>query len=190
MSVAGRVKDAMREQCVPQIVRAWYDIVSMYRNSDPEFCASVLDCTRRYISWIDIGLIVNDVFIPLLFELILLDGLPDQLRGAAAGCVLAVVSKRMDPQSKLSLLQSLQISRVYGLISEDRDSELVSKVAALLTGFAVEALECHKRLNSEDFKGVSIELLNGVLPSVFYVMLNSEVDATFSISSFQVMFPL
>lgn len=184
VSIAGRVKDAMREQCVPQIVRAWYDIVSVYRNSDPELCASVLDCTRRYISWIDIGLIVNDVFIPLLFELILADGLSDQLRGAAAGCVLAVVSKRMDPQSKLSLLQSLQFSRVFGLISEDRDSELVSKIAALLTGYAVEALECHKRLNSEDIKGVSIKLLNGVLPSVFHVMQNTEVDATFSIVQF------
>ncbi|KAK9282212.1 hypothetical protein L1049_005125 [Liquidambar formosana] len=184
VAVAARVKDAMRQQCVPQIVRAWYDIVSMYRNSDPELCTGVLDSMRRYISWIEIGLIVNDAFIPLLFDLILVDGLPEQLRGAAAGCVLAVVSKRMDPQSKLSLLQSLQINRVFGLVAEHSDSELVSKVAALLTGYAAEVLECSKRLNSEDAKGVSIELLNEVLPSVFYVMQNCEVDTTFSTVQF------
>lgn len=184
ITVAARVKDAMRQQCVEQIVRAWYDIVSMYRSSDFEVCTSVLDCMRRYISWIDINLIANDAFIPLLFELILANGLSEQFRGAAVGCVLAVVSKRMDPQSKLTLLQTLQISRVFGLVFEDGESELVSKVAALLTGYAMEVLECVKRLNAENAKGVSKKLLNEVLPSVFYVMQNCEVDTTFSIVQF------
>ncbi|KAI8529707.1 hypothetical protein RHMOL_Rhmol12G0246000 [Rhododendron molle] len=184
MAAASRVKDAMRQQCVAQIVRAWYDIVSMYRNSDPDLCSGVLDSMRRYISWVDIGLIVNDAFIPLLFELILVDGLPDQLRGAAVGCVLAVVSKRMDPKPKIRLLQSLQINRVFGLVAKDSDSELVSKVAALLTGYATEVLDCSKRLNSEDDVGVPMELLNEVLPSVFYVMQNCEIDTTFSTVQF------
>ncbi|KAL6335409.1 hypothetical protein AAG906_029652 [Vitis piasezkii] len=166
--VATRVKDAMRQQCVAQIVRAWYNIVSLYRNSDPDLCSSVLDSMRRYISWIDIGLIVNDAFIPLLFELILVKGLPEQLRGSAAGCVLAVVSKRMDLQAKLSLLQNLKISRVFGLVAEDSDSELASKIATLLTGYATELLECSKKLNSEDLKQTSMELLDEVLPSVFF----------------------
>lgn len=184
MTVAGRVKDAMRQQCVPQIVRTWYDIISMYKNSDQELCTSVLDSMRRYISWIDIGLIVNDAFVPLLFELVLVDGLSEQLRAAAAGCLLAVVSKRMDHQTKLSLLQGLRISRVFGLVTEDGDSELVLGVAALLTGYAVEVLECFKRLNSEDGKAVSMELLDEVLPSVFYVMQKCELDTTFNIVQF------
>ncbi|KAI9161275.1 hypothetical protein LWI28_015956 [Acer negundo] len=183
-AVAARVKDTIRQQCVEQIVRAWYDIVSMYRNSDFEVCTSVLENMRRYISWIDINLIANDAFLPLFFELILSDGLSEQFRGAAVGCVLAVVSKRMDPQSKLSLLERLQISRVFGLVKEDGESELVSKIAELLTGYAVEALECVKRLNSENANVVSMELLNEVLPSVFYVMQNCEVDSTFSMVQF------
>lgn len=182
ISVAARVKDAMRQQCVPLIAGAWYEIVSMYKNSD--LSATVLDCMRRFVSWIDIRLVANDAFVPLLFELILSCGLSDQVRGAAAGCVLAIVSKRMEPQSKLTLLQTLQISRVFGLVSGDVDSELVSKVSALLTGYAVEVLECHKRLNSEETKAVSMDLLNEVLPSVFYVMRNCEVDSTFSIVQF------
>uniref|UniRef100_A0A7C9A2R2 Exportin-T n=1 Tax=Opuntia streptacantha TaxID=393608 RepID=A0A7C9A2R2_OPUST len=184
VAVAGRIKDAMRQQCVPQIVRAWYDIVTVYKSSDSELCASVLDAMRRYISWIDINLIANDVFIPLLFELIMVEGLPEQLRGAAASCVLAVALKRMDPQAKLNLLQSLQINRVFGLINEDTDSELVSSIATLLTGYAAEVLECAKRLTSEDGKRLSTELLEEVLPSVFYVMRSCEVDATFSIVQF------
>ncbi|XP_077240947.1 ARM repeat superfamily protein isoform X2 [Tasmannia lanceolata] len=184
ITVASRVKDAMRQQCVPQIVRAWYDIVTLYRNSDPDLSAGMLDTTRRYITWIDIGLIANDAFVPLLFELILVDGQSEQLRGTAASCVLAIVSKRMDPQSKLSLLRSLQISRVFSLVVGDGESELVSKLAALLTGYASEILDCSKHLDSEDIKGISMELLDEVLPSVFYVMQNSDLDATFNIVQF------
>ncbi|KAJ8755813.1 hypothetical protein K2173_024358 [Erythroxylum novogranatense] len=179
LGVAGRVKDAMREQCVGQMVGAWYDIVSLYMNSDPELCANVLDSMRRYISWIDIGLVANDAVMGLLFKLILLNGGSDQLQGAAVGCVLAVVSKRMDHQTKLTMLQTLRI-RVFGLVTGDSDSELVCKVAALIAGYAVEVLECYKRVNTGNSKMVSLELLNEVLPSVFYVIQNCEVDTTFT----------
>ncbi|MCL7036651.1 hypothetical protein MKW94_027396 [Papaver nudicaule] len=184
VAVAGRVKDAMRQQCIAQIVRAWYEILNMYKNSDAELCTTVLECMRRYISWIDIGLIANDAFVPLLFEFILIEGLPEQLRGAGAGCVLAIVAKRMESASKLSLLRSLQINRVFGLVAGDVDSELVSKIGVLLTGFASEALECSKRLEAEEMKVVATELLDEVLPSVFYVMQNCEMDATFNIVQF------
>ncbi|KAF6162442.1 hypothetical protein GIB67_017330 [Kingdonia uniflora] len=183
-AAAGVIKDAMRQQCVSQIVRAWYDIITLYRNSDQELCISVMDSMRRYISWIDIGLIANDAFVPLLFELILVDGPPEQLRGAAASCVLAIVSKRMEPQSKLSLLRSLQINRVCGLVAGDCDSELVLKLASLLTGYACEALDCSKRLDSEEVNQVSMELLDEILPSVFYVMKSCELDSAFNIVQF------
>ncbi|KAL1538105.1 exportin-T-like [Salvia divinorum] len=184
VAMAGKIKDAMREQCVPQLVRAWYDIVSMYKNSDTGLCCSVLESMRKYVSWIDKGLIANDAFTKLLFELMLVEGLPDQLRAAASGAVLAVVSKRMEFESKLALLQSLQISRVFRLVTDDSGSELVSGVASLLTGYAVEVLECSKHLTPGDGKEVSIELLNEVLPSVFTIIQNGEVDSTFSIVHF------
>ncbi|KAF5793437.1 putative armadillo-like helical, exportin-1/Importin-beta, exportin-T [Helianthus annuus] len=182
--ISGKIKDAMRLQCVGQIVHAWYDIVSLYKNSDSELCAFVLDTMRRYISWIEIGLIANNTFLPLLFELMLVEGLPDQLRCAASGCVLAVVSKRMDPQAKLTLLQNLQISRVFGLVAADGDSEFVSGLASLLTGYASELLDCVKNIKNGDLKRASVDLLNEVLPSVFYIMQNCEIDTTFSIVQF------
>lgn len=180
VAVAGRVKDSMRQQCVSQIVRAWYEIVTSYRNSDPELCSAVLDTMRRYISWIDIGLVANDAFVPLLFELILLDRPSEQLRCSAAACISAVVLKRMDPQSKLSLLESLQIGRVFGLITSD-DPELVSGIAALLKDYTMEVLECLKRVTTEEAERESTKLLDEVLPSVFYVIQNCEFDSGSSI---------
>ncbi|XAR67574.1 hypothetical protein NMG60_11002379 [Bertholletia excelsa] len=90
----------------------------------------------------------------------------------------------MDASSKIGLLQSLQISRVFGLVAEDGDSELVSKVAALLTGYATEILECTKYLDPEEVAGVPVDLLNGVLPSIFYIVQNCEVDMAHTITPF------
>ncbi|MED6205082.1 hypothetical protein PIB30_014770 [Stylosanthes scabra] len=182
--VAARVKDAMREQCVAQIVRAWYEIVSMYRNVDEEVCVGVLESMSRFISWIDIGLVVNDAFGALLFDLVLAAGVGDRLRGAAIKCLTAVVSKRMEPQSKLALLQSLQISRLFGLVVDDGNAELVSDVAVLLTGYATLLLDCFKRIDSEEAREISMELLDEVLPSVFHLTKDNELDATFNVVQF------
>ncbi|MED6124470.1 hypothetical protein PIB30_059168 [Stylosanthes scabra] len=75
-----------------------------------------------------------------MHEEVLAAGVDDRLRGPAIKCLAAVVSKRMEPQSKLALLQSLQISRVFGLVVDDGNAELVSYVAVLLTGYATMLL--------------------------------------------------
>ncbi|KAG1342623.1 Exportin-T [Cocos nucifera] len=172
-AAASRVKDSMRHQCVPQIARHWFDAVSLYRSSDPALAVAALDTMKRYVSWIDITLVANDAFIPLLFDLILAPGSLEQLRSAAAGCVLAIVLKRMDPRSKLDLLRRLRVSQVFA------DADLVLKLVTLITGYASEALECYKKLGSEEIEGsFSLELLEEALPSVFYVMQNcEEVDS-------------
>lgn len=173
VAAASRVKDAMRLQCVPQIARAWFDIASLYRSSDPAIVAATLDTMRRYIVWIDIGLVANDAFLPLLFDIILSHNTLEPLRAASAGCVLAILSKRMEPHSKLNLLRSLQLNQVLA------QSELVQKLPALVIGYASEALDCYKRLGSHNERFSSaMELLEEALPSVFYVMQTcKELDA-------------
>ncbi|KAJ0983807.1 hypothetical protein J5N97_002163 [Dioscorea zingiberensis] len=176
-TAAARVKDAMRVQCVPQIARAWFDVITHYRASDPSISASALDVARRYIPWIDIGLVANDVFLPLLFELV--ESPEEQLRSAAAGCLLAIVGKRMDPRPKLALLRSLQLNRVFS------KHYFVCSLAHLITGYAVEALECYKKLGSDNVDGSSaMELLEEALPSVFYVMQNCEEVDTGNVVEF------
>ncbi|CAL9121533.1 exportin-T isoform X1 [Musa acuminata AAA Group] len=166
---ATRVKDAMRQQCVPQIARHWFDVVSLYHSLDTFLVAAALDTMRRYVTWIDIALVANDAFVPLLFELILAPDSIEQLRAAAVGCVLAILQKRMDPRQKVALLRSLPVSLVFA------DPNLVIKVPYLVTGYAAEVLECCKKLGLTDIDSSSpVELLEEALPSVFYVMQESE----------------
>ncbi|XP_042437355.1 exportin-T-like isoform X2 [Zingiber officinale] len=168
-AAAAQVKDTMRQQCVPQIARHWFDVLSLYHSSDPSLAAFALDTMRRYITWIDIGLVANDAFVPLFFGLILAPGSTDQLRAASGSCILAIILKRMDHRQKMTLLYSLPLSKVFA------NPDLVQKVPALVTGYAAEALECYKKLGSADVDGYSpLNLLEEALPSVLYVMQESE----------------
>ncbi|URE47360.1 nucleobase-containing compound transmembrane transporter [Musa troglodytarum] len=141
----------------------------LYHSLDTFLAAAALDTMRRYVTWIDIALVANDAFVPLLFELILAPDSIEQLRAAAVGCVLAILQKRMVPRQKVALLRSLPVSRVFA------DPNLVIKVPYLVTGYAAEVLECCKKLGFTDIdSSTPVELLEEALPSVFYVMQESE----------------
>jgi exportin-T len=133
---------------------------------------------NRYITWIDIGLVANDAFLPLLFNLVISPVTVSGLRLAAAGCLQSIILKRMDPRPKFSLLRSLNLNQVFSL-----EPEMLIKLASLVTTYASETLECYRKLGSSDPDGASsLELLEASLPSVFYVTENcqeDEVDPTF-----------
>ena len=40
----------------------WYNLVATYSKSNPELAEAVLTAVKRYVSWIDIGLVANDRF--------------------------------------------------------------------------------------------------------------------------------
>ena len=74
-------------------------------------------------------------FIPLLFSL--LSTPSEVLKGAAADVLTEIIMKRMEPQSKFSLIQQLGLGRVCtqwgsGLPVQEDEVELASKYAKLL----------------------------------------------------------
>ena len=74
-------------------------------------------------------------FIPLLFTL--LSSPSETLKGAAADVLTEIISKRMEPQNKLGLIQQLGLGRVCaqwgnGLPVQDGEYELATKYAKLL----------------------------------------------------------
>ena len=183
--VAMRIKDAMRQQCIVQVVNCWYQLVVAYCTISPEVAASVLETMHRYVSWIDIGLVANEQFIPLLFRILSSPQEPAKLRGAAADCILAVITKRMEPLVKVTLLQRLQMSEVCRQLSLVKEPEFALKVTALLTGLASELLDNWKRLQfngtiatPDTMAGASSAegMLDEVLPHVLYFMEHGDED--------------
>lgn len=179
VAVATRIKDAMRQQCVAQIVGTCYNLVMVYKGVRPQLAGMVLETLQRCVAWIDINLVANDTFIPIFFDFVSSPKESMELRGAAVDCLLAIVLKRMDAPLKLALLHRLQIGRICPLV-EKQDLVLALKLSALLTGFANEVLACHKKLSGIEVAGQATtsiqELLDAVLPSIFYFLQYGEED--------------
>jgi exportin-T len=169
---AMRVKDSMRAQCVPQIAGHWHAAASTLRTTDPGAAAVALDAARRCIPWIDVGLIANNVFVPLLFDIAMSPGSAAPLAAAAMGCLSAVSSKRMDMRAKVALLRSL-LAAQQGFGSADCELNMFP----LVMTYAAEALECYRKLGSSDADGAAaLEMLEEVLPAVFVAAESCEDD--------------
>lgn len=65
------IKDTMREQCIPNLVESWFQILQAYQQSHSELTCQCLEVVGAYVSWIDLNLIANDrsVDSPSLFLL-------------------------------------------------------------------------------------------------------------------------
>jgi hypothetical protein len=54
------MQDTMRDLCLNELAGIWYNLVVTYSDSNPDLAEAVLSAMRRYIAWIDIGLVAND----------------------------------------------------------------------------------------------------------------------------------
>jgi exportin-T len=145
-------KDAMREGALADIADAWRHAVDRLRGPAPATAAFILQTVQRYVHWIDIGLVANAAFVPLLFAV--LSSPEEGLRGAAADVLTEIVLKRMEPVSKLALIQQLglvpQCARWHSGLPADpeSESELALKFAKLLAALASEVLDAWKRVEN------------------------------------------
>lgn len=73
-----------------------------YETSQPELVCMCLDVVGKYVSWIEITLVANDRFVPVLLRFLN----QPLLRESAADCIYEVISKGMDPMAKLRLVES------------------------------------------------------------------------------------
>ena len=159
-------KDAMRDNALEQISLSWYQIVAMFKDRDPLLVALLLNAVERYVHWIDIGLVANDKFMPILFEV--LNCTVSEAQVAAVAVLTEIVNKRMDAGPKLSLIQSLGLVPIAAQWSETGvpgvdgdDHDLAVSCSKLLTNLANEILEAWKKVEngvlSLQAVGVSLE---------------------------------
>ncbi|GBF91404.1 exportin [Raphidocelis subcapitata] len=164
------LKDSMRDRCIADVAEGWYELALAHRASRPQLAAFVLTTAARYVHWIDIGLVANDKFMPLLLEL--MEAPHSGLRAAATDCVIEVVSKRMEPAAKVQLVENLKIVPACAAWSRTlaaavaaaaagggegeaaaaaamlEDEELIAKVAKLLATMAGEVMDALKRVEN------------------------------------------
>ncbi|XP_075810890.1 exportin-T isoform X2 [Microtus pennsylvanicus] len=125
------IKDTMREQCIPNLVESWYQILHNYQYTNSEVLCQCLEVVGAYVSWIDLSLIANDRFINMLLSHMSVE----VLREEACDCLFEIVNKGMDPVEKMKLVESLcRVLQTAGFFSIDQEEDLdfVARFSKLL----------------------------------------------------------
>ena len=102
--LASKIKDAMREQCLPQITDAWFSILQLHESA-PGLVVSCLNTMHLYVNWMDIALLSHPRFVGLLLPFMR----QPQLHDGACLCLGEIVLKRMEAPAKLQHIERLEL---------------------------------------------------------------------------------
>jgi hypothetical protein len=108
--ISVRVKDAIRLDCTREFVQILATLVAVLAYADHAY-----DLVARNVEWLDITLFANDEFLPRMYASIT-SASPCPTRAASAFALRAILVKRMAPDSKMALLQHLQVTRLLSSI--------------------------------------------------------------------------
>lgn len=128
------LKDSMRIRDVEIMVTIWLNsLKSIEPQQQRELAVLTLSCIGSYISWIDVNLIVNDVYISVIYGY--LDFTATKV--ACAQCLCEIISKKMKPVDKLTLLRMLNLTDKVSSIEHD-DLEVYEQMARLTNSIGLE----------------------------------------------------
>ncbi|KAG0671442.1 pre-tRNA nuclear export protein [Maudiozyma exigua] len=132
------LKDFMRIQDVSILVSIWFNalkimIVQINQPASIEISTLILACIGSYISWIDVNLIINEEFISVIYNF--LDFHDTQI--ACCQCLCEIISKKMKPVDKLTLLSMLNLTDKITKIEQD-DLDVYEQIAKLTSSVGLE----------------------------------------------------
>ena len=136
---AMEIKDAMRDHVMEDLIKNLYEIIQLGMKESNEYITELaLSVLPGYIEWIDISLVVNDVFIPIFFEMLQWP----TLQNAACHCLVGVVGKNMAPKDKFRLLRELKLMEVLNELDvSNTDEDFAEDVAGLINVTGVQLVE-------------------------------------------------
>ena len=163
-AVSMQVKDGLRASSIARIIDVWMTIICQCGDTNASLTCATLSLIGRYISWADIGLVVNDKVLPILFRCCA----PPALLPDALKCLAAVVSKKMEYPSKIAVM--LQINVPSALQQVASNPSLAEPYAPLVAAICKETIACISK-SIEDASltataSASAQILNAALPSL------------------------
>lgn len=140
------IKDALRERDVRKLVNSWQEILAQWRGANDEVVLLSLKNIGRWVSWIDISLVVNEAMLNLLYYFLASEGRP---RNAVIETLAEIVGKKMKGPDKLDLISFLKLGEIVGTLvaspalvqgQENYDFDLAEGVAKLVNGIGMDLI--------------------------------------------------
>lgn len=158
------LKDLIRQRDVAKVSVTWQEILSRWRQMDLRIVEMCLRNMAKWISWIDVNLILNQTVQTALLELA---GQPttelkDQTtRDAAIDTFTETVAKKMPPHDKIQLIQYLNVGTIVG---------------QLVAGQALAEMRTTPNYDTDLAETVA-KLVNNVVYDLVKVLETDEIDA-------------
>lgn len=114
------LKDLIRQRDAQKISLSWQEILAKWRETDLGLIELCLRTIGRWVSWIDISLVVNENMIMILLQMAGQQGIssPESPEGMARDAAIdtfsEIVSKKMGPVDKVQLIEVLNLGSVVG----------------------------------------------------------------------------
>ncbi|GMR47934.1 hypothetical protein PMAYCL1PPCAC_18129 [Pristionchus mayeri] len=143
-----KIKDAMRDLCMNDCVRSWHHILKEVTNITTQ--SLVLDVVAVYVDWIDIELVANEEFVPLLVDRLTHSCTTEPAQRA----VCALMGKKMPSLKKITLVSA--ISKVMNehnllVITEKSGEEDELRVANLLSAIGLAVIDSYSKMVKESW---------------------------------------
>ena len=175
------LKDLVRERDMAKIAQSWKDLLARYTNRDDGVVETVLKIIGKWVSWIDIHLVINEEVLNLLLPLVgrtNAAGGEDRVRNAAVDTFTEIVAKKMKASDKIDMIMFLSLREIVtqllaspplnewkGTPRYDTDlAESVAKLVNMVMTDVVRVLEDSK--TEADTRAKAEQLLRDFLPSL------------------------
>lgn len=124
------LKDQLRARDVQKVAQSWKDLLAQFSGQNDLIVEMILKVIGKWISWMDISLIVNQDMLNRLLPLVGRmnnTGSEDKVRDAAIDTLTEIVGKKMKGPEKVELLSFLNLRDIVaGLIASAPLSEFKS----------------------------------------------------------------
>jgi exportin-T len=110
------LRDEVRDRGMAKTVASWQKILSLYRENDI-IVEMALKVIGKWVSWIDISLVVNDALLSALFQFVG-GAAAEGVRDAAINALTEIVSKKMSSADKINMIVFLNLSNLVSQIVE------------------------------------------------------------------------
>jgi exportin-T len=109
------LKDLLRNRDVPQVANSWLEILTHWKDKNDVVVEMCLKVIGRWVSWVDISLVVNQNSLNMLLQLVGRTNpthKEDKVRDAAIDCFTEIVGKKMKTADKIEMIVFLNLGDI------------------------------------------------------------------------------
>lgn len=173
------LKDLMRARDVVKVASSWQEILSQWQGQSDAVVEMCLKVVSKWVSWIDISLIINQDMLNMLFQLVgrvQSGGGEDRVRDAAIDTFTEIVAKKMKAADKIGMIVFLNLGEVISQLvaspalndlrtTSNYDTDLAEAVAKLVNNVVYDVVKVLESTHeSADIRAQAQQLIESFLP--------------------------